>query len=164
MSVRTPIALQTSVISDHISEFHGATAPPSIERESSGTSESMFTFRTIPVPPHVGHAPVELNEKSSAHGGSNSAPHSGHISGLPAATFTDGGTKCPLGQTWLPRRENISRRLLESSVSVPNVLLTLGTDGRWRRARAAGTFSICSTFALSACDSLRRVYADNASR
>ena len=37
ISVRTPMSRQTSVISDHISEFHGATAPSSMERDSSGT-------------------------------------------------------------------------------------------------------------------------------
>ena len=35
-SVRTPISRQTSVISDHIRLFQGATAPPSMVSESSG--------------------------------------------------------------------------------------------------------------------------------
>ena len=38
-SVRTPISRQTSVISDHMRLFHGATAPSSIVSESSGTSD-----------------------------------------------------------------------------------------------------------------------------
>ena len=68
MSVRTPIARQTSVISDHISEFHGATAPSSIERLSSGTSVLRSTVRTVPVPPQHLQAPCELKASSSAPG------------------------------------------------------------------------------------------------
>ena len=128
--MRTPIARHTSVISDHMREFHGATAPSSIVSESSGTSESIFTLRTTPVPEHSGQAPVELNEKSSAFGGANSAPHSGQIRRFPVATLNDGGTRCSLGQTWLPSLEYIRRRLFDSSVSVPNVLLTFGIAGR----------------------------------
>ena len=56
-SVRTPIARQTSVISDHISVFHGATAPSSIESDSSGTRVARSTVRTMPVPPQVEQAP-----------------------------------------------------------------------------------------------------------
>ena len=124
------MARQTSVISDHISVFHGATAPSSIVRFSSGTSELSLTVRTTPVPEQVGQAPVELNEKSSALGGLNSAPHSGQTSFFPAATANDGGTKCPFGQIWQASREYISLRLLLSSVSVPKVLRTFGTVGR----------------------------------
>ena len=65
-SVRTPISRQTSVISDHIRLFHGATAPSSMLIESSGTSESRSTVRTLPVPPHLRQAPWELNASSSA--------------------------------------------------------------------------------------------------
>ena len=55
--MRTPIARHTSVISDHISEFHGATAPSSMVRLSSGTSVLLSTVRTMPVPPQAGQAP-----------------------------------------------------------------------------------------------------------
>ena len=67
-SVRTPIWRQMSVISDHIRLFHGATAPPSMVRESSGTSVSKSTVRTMPVPLHFWQAPCELNASSSADG------------------------------------------------------------------------------------------------
>ena len=67
-SVRTPISRQTSVISDHIRLFHGATAPPSMVSESSGTSVSRSTVRTVPVPPQCWHAPWELKASSSADG------------------------------------------------------------------------------------------------
>ena len=67
-SVRTPISRQTSVISDHMRLFHGATAPSSIVSESSGTRDAMSTVRTLPVPPHLGHAPCELKASSSALG------------------------------------------------------------------------------------------------
>ena len=67
-SVRTPISRQTSVISDHIRLFHGATAPSSIVSDSSGTSDAISTVRTLPVPPHRAHAPCELNASSSADG------------------------------------------------------------------------------------------------
>ena len=56
-SVLTPISRQTSVISDHIRLFHGATAPPSMVSESSGTSDAMSTVRTLPVPLHFWQAP-----------------------------------------------------------------------------------------------------------
>ena len=68
MSVRTPIARQTSVINDHIREFHGATAPSSMERESSGTRVERSTVRTMPVPPQVRQAPWLLKASSSADG------------------------------------------------------------------------------------------------
>ncbi len=67
-SVRTPISRQTSVISDHIRLFQGATAPPSMVRESSGTRVDSSTVRTLPVPPHLWQAPRELNARSSAEG------------------------------------------------------------------------------------------------
>ena len=67
-SVRTPISRQMSVISDHIRLFHGATAPSSMVRDSSGTSDAMFTACTVPVPPHLWQAPCELNASSSADG------------------------------------------------------------------------------------------------
>ena len=138
-SVRTPIARQTSVISDHISEFHGATAPSSIDRRSSGTSVARSTARTTPVPPQARQAPWPLNASSSADGAKKAAPHSGQVSSRPAATASVGGRKWPFGQRWLASRENIRRRLLSSSVPVPNVLRTPGTPGRCRSASAAGT-------------------------
>ena len=55
--VRTPISRHTSVISDHISVFHGTTAPSSMVRLSSGTRLAISTVRTTPVPPQVRHAP-----------------------------------------------------------------------------------------------------------
>ena len=48
-----PFPRQMSVIRDHIRLFQGATAPSLIVSESSGTSVSGFTVRTIPVPPHL---------------------------------------------------------------------------------------------------------------
>ena len=66
--VRTPISRQISVISDHIRLFHGATAPSSMVRESSGTRVAGSTVQMLPVPPHLGHAPCELNANSSADG------------------------------------------------------------------------------------------------
>ena len=66
--MRTPIARHTSAISDHISVFQGATAPSSMERDSSGTSVDSSTVRTVPVPPQTGHAPWLLNANSSAEG------------------------------------------------------------------------------------------------
>ena len=156
-SVRTPIARHTSVIRDHISEFQGATAPSSMERDSSGTKTASFTVLTTPVPPQFLQAPLLLKEKLSALGPSNEAPHSGQTSGFPAATWIDGGSRCPLGQRWLPRRENISRSGFKSSVDVPNVLRIPGTVGRWWRARAAGTYSMLSILASAACVMRRRV-------
>ena len=67
-SVRTPIARQTSVIKDHIKEFHGATAPSSIDSDSSGTSVDSSTVLTIPVPLQVLQAPWLLKANSSADG------------------------------------------------------------------------------------------------
>ena len=91
-SVRTPISRHTSVIRDHIRLFQGATAPPSMVRESSGTRESRFTVRTVPVPPHFSQAPWELKASSSAEGAQKAAPHSGQTSSFPAATARVGGT------------------------------------------------------------------------
>ena len=88
--VRTPISRQISVISDHIRLFHGATAPSSMVRESSGTSVAGSTVRTVPMPPHCGQAPCELKASSSADGARNCAPHSGQSSSFPAATRSDG--------------------------------------------------------------------------
>ena len=62
------MARHTSVISDHISVFHGATAPSSMVRLSSGTSDAISTVRTVPVPSQEGHAPCELKDNSSADG------------------------------------------------------------------------------------------------
>ena len=67
-SVRTPISLHTSFIRDHIREFHGATAPWSMVRESSGTRVLLSTVRTTPVPPQVRQAPWLLNDSPSAEG------------------------------------------------------------------------------------------------
>lgn len=92
MSVRTPISRQTSVINDHIRLFHGATAPSSILIESSGTSESRSTVRTLPVPPHFGQAPCELKASCSALGAWTRSPHSGQMISCSAATFSVGGT------------------------------------------------------------------------
>ena len=65
--------------------------------------------------------------------------------------------RCPNGQRWLAKRENIRRRLFKSSVPVPNVLRMPGTPGRWCSASAAGTYSTSSTLALDACVMRRRV-------
>ena len=129
-SVRTPISRQTSVISDHMRLFHGATAPWSIVRESSGTSVDRSTLRTHPVPPHFWQAPWELNASSSADGAKKRAPHTGHSSSLSAATDMEGSRKWPLGQWWLDSLENMSLRLLRISVPVPKVLRIPGTPGR----------------------------------
>ncbi|MCI1747377.1 MAG: hypothetical protein LKI24_04260 [Acidipropionibacterium sp.] len=51
----------------------------------------------------------------------------------------------------------MSRRLLSSSVEVPKVDRTLGTAGRWRSARAAGTCSTLVTAAREAWVRRRRV-------
>ena len=67
-SVRTPMARQTSTISDHIREFQGATAPCSMVSVSSGTSVALSTVRTTPVPPQVRQAPWLLKASSSALG------------------------------------------------------------------------------------------------
>ena len=63
----------------------------------------------------------------------------GHFVGSIRATSIFGGQGCPLGQQWLPRRENIRRRLFRSSDAVPKVLRTPGIPGLWCRASAAGT-------------------------
>ena len=140
-----------SFISDHISVCHGATAPSSMVRDSSGTSVASSTVRTMPVPSQRLHAPWLLKASSSAPGAKKVTPHSGQTRGRSAATFMDGGTVCPFGQRWLASRENISRRMFKSSVPVPNVLRMPGTPGRCRSASAAGTYSTSSTCALSAC-------------
>ena len=75
--VRTPMARQTSVMSDHIRLFHGATAPSSMLMLSSGTSVARSTVRTSPVPSQVRQAPWLLKASSSADGARTSAPHSG---------------------------------------------------------------------------------------
>ena len=62
------MARQTSVISDHMRLFQGATAPSSMVRLSSGTRVLLSTVRTMPVPPHALHAPPPLKESSSAEG------------------------------------------------------------------------------------------------
>ena len=91
--------------------FHGATAPSSMERDSSGTSEASSTVRTMPVPPQVGHAPALLKARSSAPGPKNSRPHDGHVIGCMSATAMDGSACAPqCGQRWLPKRENTRRR------------------------------------------------------
>ena len=89
--MRTPMALQTSVISDHMSVPQGLTAPSSILSDSSGTRLARLTVTAIPVPPHVGQAPELLKEKSSALGASNSTPQTGHLSFWPRATAGVGG-------------------------------------------------------------------------
>ena len=67
-SVRTPMARHTSVISDHMRLFQGATAPSSMVRDSSGTRVERSTARTTPVPPQVRQAPWLLKASSSAPG------------------------------------------------------------------------------------------------
>ena len=136
---------------------HDATAPSSMVSDSSGTRELSSTVRTMPVPSHSGQAPSPLKARASALGPKNSTPQTGHVMGRSAATFSVGGTRWPLGHTWLPTRENRSRRLFKSSVEVPNVLRTPGTAGRWCSARAAGTCSTSSTSARPACVRRRRV-------
>ena len=60
-------------------------------RLSSGTSVASSTVRTTPVPSQRLQAPWLLKASSSAPGAKNCAPHSGHVSGSPAAVFSDGG-------------------------------------------------------------------------
>ena len=91
-SVRTPISRAMSFISDHIRVCHGATAPWSMDRDSSGTKVDSSTVRTIPVPPQVGQAPWLLKASSSAPGARTDPPHSGQKSGCSAATARVGGT------------------------------------------------------------------------
>ncbi len=109
-SVRTPMAPQTCFMRSHMSEPHGSTAPSSMLMDSSGTSDASSTVRTMPVPPQVGQAPALLKARSSAPGSMNSTPHTGQTVARPSATSMLGGTWWPLGHTWLPRRENRSRR------------------------------------------------------
>ena len=156
-SVRTPMARQTSVISDHMREFQGATAPWSMVRLSSGTRAARSTVRIWPVPWQRGQAPPLLKARSSAPGGWKVTPHVGQTSGRSAATSSEGGTAWPLGQQCSARRENIKRRLLSSSVPVPKVERMPGMPGRWRRASAAGTWRASSTSARVAWVRRRRV-------
>jgi len=89
--VRTPIARQTSVIRLHIREFHGATAPSSMDSVGSGTSVARSTVRTVPVPSQVRQAPWLLKASSSADGAWTAAPQMGQSSGFSAATARLGG-------------------------------------------------------------------------
>ncbi len=89
--VRTPILPAMSFISDHMSVCQGSTAPSSMESESSPISVASSTVRTMPVPSQRGHAPVLLNDISSAEGAKNVSSHTGQVSGSPAATFMEGG-------------------------------------------------------------------------
>ena len=109
------------------------------------------------MPPQLRQAPSLLKEKLSALGGSNTAPQTGQVSALPAATSGVGDRRWPFGHRWLPRREYISRRLFKSSVMVPKVLRTPGTAGRWCRASAAGMLDTLSTLASAAWVIRRRV-------
>ena len=138
-STRTPRDSATLYIQLIPNMFQDSTAPCPRVLFQSGTSFHMSTSLTIPVPEHLGHAPSLLNAMDSALGPSNSAPHSGQTSILPAATSMEGGCMWPFGQRWLPSLENIRRRWFRSSDIVPKVLLTPGTVGLWCRARAAGT-------------------------
>ncbi len=97
-SVRTPISRHTSTMTDHMSERHGATAPCSIVRFGSAISVESSTVRTIPVPEQVGHAPPELNARSSAPSACTSAPHTGQMIGRSSATFGVGSSMWPFGQ------------------------------------------------------------------
>ena len=128
--VRTPISRAMSFISDHIRVCHGATAPSSMERLSSGTRVLSSTVRMTPVPSQRLHAPWLLKASSSAPGAKKRSPQTGQVSSRPAATFSEGGTMWPLGQRWLARRENMSRSALSSSVPVPKVERMPGTPGR----------------------------------
>ena len=93
-----------------MSEPQGRTAPSSMERPSSGTSDASSTVRTTPVPPQVAHAPPLLKARSSAPGPMNSTPQTGQRVARPSATSMLGATRCPLGHTCDPSRENISLR------------------------------------------------------
>ena len=86
------MARHTSVISDHMRLFQGATAPSSMVRDSSGTRVDRSTARTTPVPPQVRQAPWLLKASSSAPGAKKTAPHSGQVMLCPAATARVGGT------------------------------------------------------------------------
>jgi len=163
--VRTPIAPHTCFIRSHMSEPHGSTAPSSILFDSSGTRAARFTSRTMPVPEQVGQAPAELKASDSAPGAWNSLPQPAQVMGSPAATFSVDSLRAPqCGHTCEATRENRSRRLLSSSVIVPNVERMPGTVGRWCRASAAGTCSTSSTWARLAWVRRRRVYVDSASK
>ena len=124
------MARQTSVISDHIRLFQGATAPWSMVRDSSGTRVLRSTVRTTPVPSQQGQAPPLLKASSSAPMGGTTWPQTGQRISRSAATSSVGGTSCPLGHLYTERRENMSRRLFSSSVMVPKVLRMPGTPGR----------------------------------
>ena len=50
-----------------MSEFHGATAPSSIDKDSSGIKVARSTVRTIPVPSHLLQAPWLLNDVIAYH-------------------------------------------------------------------------------------------------
>ncbi len=91
-SVRTPISRAMSFIRDHIRVCHGATAPRSMDNDSSGTRVDSSTVRTMPVPPQVGQAPWLLKASSSADGARTSAPQIGQKMGCSAATARVGGT------------------------------------------------------------------------
>ena len=78
-SVRTPISRATCFMRSHMSVPHGATAPSSMVSDSSGTSASVSTVRTTPVPSHSGHAPSPLKASSSALGPKNSTPQTGQM-------------------------------------------------------------------------------------
>ena len=67
-SVRTPISAATCFMRSHMSVLHGTTAPSSMVRLSSGTSDASSTVRTMPVPSHSGQAPSLLKASSSAPG------------------------------------------------------------------------------------------------
>ena len=62
------MARHTSVISDHMRLFQGATAPSSMLSVSSGISVLSSTVRTVPVPPQHLQAPWLLKASSSAPG------------------------------------------------------------------------------------------------
>ena len=78
-SVRTPHAPQTCFMRSHMRVPHGATAPSSMEIDSSGTSVDSSTTRVTPVPPQVGQAPSELNASCSAPRPSKAVPQAGQV-------------------------------------------------------------------------------------
>ena len=71
--------------------FHGAQAPCSKVRLSSGIRVLLSTVRTVPVPPQRLQAPWELKASSSAPGAKKTSPQSGQVRGCPAATASVGG-------------------------------------------------------------------------
>ena len=85
-------------MTDHMSERHGATAPCSIVKFGSAMSVESSTVRTMPVPEQVGHAPPELNARSSAPSACTSAPHTGQMIGRSSATFGVESSMWPFGQ------------------------------------------------------------------